>query len=331
MSSVLPTKRILVTGATGFVGRSLCSTLVEKGFQVRTSVRSLLAGSESLPSQIELCLVKDIHASTDWKQALNQVDVVIHLAARVHIMRQQSDAEVARYQHLNVEGTLNLARQAAAAGVRRLVFLSSIKVNGEATYGSPFDAYSIPDPQDPYAISKHEAEKALLALMSETGMKITILRPPLVYGPGVKANFLGLMKVVDRGIPLPIESINNRRSLIYVENLAGALIVCAIHPKAAGQIYLVSDGEDVSTPQLIQKIAKALGCPNRVFPFPVSLLRFLAKIIGKSSMVDRLTQSLVVDSSKIREELGWKPPYTLEQGLAATADWYRASFSQEKK
>lgn len=322
MSSALPPKRILVTGATGFVGRSLCSSLVEKGFQVRASVRSLPAGSESLPSQVELCLVKDIHASTDWKEALNQVDVVIHLAARVHIMRQQSAAEVARYQYLNVEGTLNLARQAAARGVRRFVFLSSIKVNGEATYGKPFDAHSIPDPQDPYAISKHEAEKALLTLMSETGMEITILRPPLVYGPGVKANFLGLMKVVDRGIPLPIESINNRRSLIYVKNLADALIACAIHRKAAKQIYLVSDGDDVSTPRLISMLAEALNRPNRVFPFPVSLLRLFAKWVGKSAMIDRLTQSLVIDSSKIRNELDWKPPYNMAQGLVATAEWY---------
>jgi nucleoside-diphosphate-sugar epimerase len=250
------------------------------------------------------------------------------------------------FRTVNVEGTAQLAREAAKAGVRRLVFISSIKVNGEEN-STPYTPDSPPNPSDPYGISKWEAEQALRKIEAETGLEVVVIRPTLVYGPGVKANFLNMMKIISRGIPLPLASITNRRSLIYVGNLVDALTICAKHPAAAGQTYLLSDGEDVSTPELIRRVAHALKVPARQFSFPTSLMRMAGKILDGNfglfksktektiqnlefktqnrftGAVNRLTGSLTVDSSKIRRELGWVPPFTMDEGLAETAGWFK--------
>jgi nucleoside-diphosphate-sugar epimerase len=249
------------------------------------------------------------------------------------------------FRRVNVAGTEHLARSAAASGVKRLVYVSSIKVNGESTLSpstlspsrpprklSPacgggehniFTESDIPNPQDPYGISKWEAEQALHRIAEETGLEVVIVRPPLVYGAGVKGNFAQMLKVLARGIPLPLASVRNLRSLVYVGNLADALIACATHPAAAGQTYLVSDGEDVSTPGLLRQLGDGMGRPARLFPWPAALLKLAGRVVGKADQVERLLGSLQVDSGKIRRELGWTPPHTLQQGLQATAEWYR--------
>jgi nucleoside-diphosphate-sugar epimerase len=314
---------VLVTGANGFVGRVLCTELVRRGYRVHGAVRSL---SHSSGLVCEVAAVGDVDSSTNWSGLLKDIDVVIHLAARVHVMNDDASNPLVEFLKVNLHGTANLARQAATAGVKRFVYVSSIKVNGEQTsQGQPFTESDYPQPQDAYAISKLEAEQALQSISQETGMDLVIVRPPLIYGPKVKANFLKLLELVDRGIPLPLGSVENSRSLIYVGNLVDALVACATSPEAAGQTYLVSDGEDVSTPQLIDAVANALHQPSRIFPVPIALMRAPAKLIGKSAAIDRLTHSLVIDSSKIRNELGWQPPYTMAQGLQATVEWYRQS------
>lgn len=316
--------KLLITGATGFVGHFLCDRLLDQGF----SVRGTLLASEvvsSLVSGVESVTVDPLGADTQWGHALESVDTIIHLAARVHIMDDPSSDPLTEFRRVNVEGTAQLAREAAKAGVRRLVFISSIKVNGEENV-TPYTPDSTSNPSDPYGISKWEAEQALRKIEAETGLEVVVVRPTLVYGPGVKANFLNMMKVISLGIPLPLASITNRRSLIYVGNLVDALATCAVHPKAAGNTYLVSDCEDVSTPELIRYTAKALGAPARLFPVPVSLMKLAGKLAGKSSAVNRLTGSLTVNSSKIRQELGWKPPFTMEDGLRETAGWFRKQF-----
>lgn len=314
---------VLVTGANGFVGRVLGNALCSAGINVVAASRQ---GNESLETPVRQVAIHAIDAHTIWSAALSNADAVIHLAARVHIMQDSADDPLAEFREVNLHGTANLARQAAQAGVKRFVYVSSIKVNGEHTrQGSSFKESDQPDPHDPYAISKWEAEQALHAISQDTGMEVVIVRPPLVYGPGVKANFARLLNLVSRGIPLPLGNIKNLRSLIYVGNLADALIACTTHPAAAGRTYLVSDGEDVSTPQLIQAISVALERPNRNFPVSVGLMHGAAKFFGESVAIERLTQSLVVDSSRIRNELGWVPPYTIAQGLQATAEWYRSA------
>jgi nucleoside-diphosphate-sugar epimerase len=314
---------VLVTGANGFVGRVLSDALCSAGINVVAASRQ---GYESLEKSVRQIIIHAIDAHTGWGAALSNADAVIHLGARVHVMQDSAADPLAEFRSVNLHGTANLARQAAQAGVKRFVYVSSAKVNGENTsQNSSFKEFDQPDPQDLYAISKWEAEQALHAISQETGMEVVIVRPPLVYGPGVKANFAQLLNLVDRGIPLPLGNIKNLRSLIYVGNLADALIACTTHSAAAGHTYLVSDGEDVSTPQLIQAISLALKRPNRSVPIPVALMRGAAKLLGKSAAIERLTQSLVVDSSRIRNELGWVPPYTMAQGLQATADWYRSA------
>ena len=310
--------RALVTGIRGFVGSSLCKALAQSHFVVVSVVRQF----DAHPLELSALAVGDINQTTDWSGALAGVDVVIHLAARVHVMQEKSNDPLAEFQEVNLHGTLNLARQAAQAAVSRFVYISSIKVNGEYTDAKPFTESDDPSPKDPYGISKWQAEQGLHAIGRESGMEIVIIRPPLVYGPGVKANFFNLLNIVSKALPLPLGSIKNSRSMIYVENLVDALILVSTHPKAAGQTYLVSDGLDVSTPKLIKMIATEMKMPNRVFHFPVSLMRLAAKCIGKSLIFDRLTQSLQVDSSKIRTELEWNPPYTMEQGIQVTVDWF---------
>ena len=311
---------ILVTGATGFVGKFLCTRLLTDGLHVRGTLLES-ENTSSLVDGVQPVVVAPLGGNTKWDHALAGVDTIIHLAARVHIMTDPAVDPLTAFRKVNVEGTVQLAREAAKAGVRRLVFISSIKVNGEET-GTPYTLDSSTSPSDPYGISKWEAEQSLRKIEAETDLEVVIIRPTLVYGPGVKANFLNMMKMVSRGIPLPFDSVINKRSLIYVGNLVDALAICAVHPEAAGKTYLVSDGEDVSTPELIRRTAKALGVHTLLFPVPIYLMRLVGKLTCKSALVDRLTGSLMVDSSKIRQELEWAPPFTMEEGLRETAKWF---------
>ena len=332
----------LVTGASGFVGRSLCAELLRQGYAIRAAVRS---GNARIDN-VEQAIVGPIGGGTDWTDALRGVDVVVHLAARVHVMRETAGDPLAEFLEVNLHGTENLARQAARAGVKRLVYVSSIKVNGESTLSpgrpprrlSPVDVggernafteSDIPNPQDPYGLSKWQAEQALHRVAKETGLEVVIVRPPLVYGAGVKGNFAQMLKVLARGVPLPLAGARNLRSLIYVENLVDALIACATHPAATGQTYLVSDGEDISTPGLLRQLGAAMGHPARLLPCPPALLKLAGRLTGKDEQVERLLGSLQVDSGKIRRELNWTPPYTLQQGLQATADLYHKSLPSD--
>lgn len=304
--------KILVTGSSGFVGTSLCQYLRMAGHEVVPICRTRNATSIG---------VGDIGAATSWKHVLDySPGVVIHLAARVHIMNDAATDPLSAFREVNVRATLNLAEQAANAGVRRFVFLSSVKVNGESGLFSEKD---LPMPEGPYAASKLEAEKGLLQISEEAGMEVVVLRSPLVYGPGVKANFYRMLKAVEKGVPLPFSLINNKRSMIYLGNLVDALLACSIHPAATGQTYLVSDGEDVSTPELLRRIAYAMGKHDLTWPVPQWALNGIGRLVGKTAEIERLTESLQVDSSAIREELGWVPPYSMAQGLQATVAWYR--------
>jgi nucleoside-diphosphate-sugar epimerase len=309
---------VVLTGASGFVGAAMVQRLKAEGLQVSAVYRSQPATQE----EGMVSHVLDIGPEADWSNVLQRCDIVIHLAARVHVMKDTVADPLTEFRRANLDSTINLARQAASAGVKRFVYLSSIKVNGEATTAAPFSASDRPAPQDPYGISKWESEQALHAISANSGMEVVIIRPPLVYGPGVKANFLALLGIVNRALPLPLGQVHNHRSMVYLGNLVDAIYHSAIDPRAAGKTFLVADGQDVSTPELIRMLAAAMGRPYRVFDFPVKLLRGLAALIGKSSSIDRLTQSLVVDSSEIRQQLHWSPPYTLDQGLQDTVDWY---------
>lgn len=311
--------KILVTGANGFVGQALCKKLLDSGCQVTGAIRRKDA---RLPSGVEPVIVGDIDRNTDWSDALNNVDCVIHLAARVHVMHENSSDPLSEFRKVNVEGTQRLAASAAESGVRRLVYVSSIKVNGEATFDHPFSEADKPNPQDPYGISKWEAEQSLRQISRETGLEVVILRPPLVYGPGVGGNFARMLRWIKMGIPLPLGSVKNRRSMIHVENLADALNLCATHPGAKNETFLVSDGESVSTPEFIRMLSTAMGRKAAILPCPVSLLHMLGTLAGKSAEIERLAGSLEIDASKIGKTLGWAPPHTLEDGLTETAAWF---------
>jgi len=312
-------KRVLITGARGFVGQPLCEEMSRQGVQVVAAVRS----SCQLPAGLEPVPVGSINGETNWAQALFGVAVVVHLAARVHIMRDESKDPLTEFRIINVEGTLNLARQAAKAGVLRFIYLSSIKVNGEQTLpGQPFTEQVTPAPSDPYAISKYEAEKELLKLAQQTGMQVVIIRPPLVYGTGVKANFFNMMRWLAKGVPLPFGSIKNKRSLVALDNLLNLILVCLEHPAAANQTFLVSDGEDLSTTELLHRVAHALGRPARLIPIPAVILEVGAMFLGRRDMAQRLCGSLQVDISKARTLLGWKPPISVDEGLRRTADGF---------
>ncbi len=313
---------VAVVGANGFIGSALTHKLCEKGYDVKGIVRSK-ERTLNPNNHLEIIAVGEINGDTNWNDALKGIDVVIHLAARVHKLNDASVNPLAEYRRVNTEGTQRLAEVSAEAGVKRLIFISTIKVNGERTTGDAFAENHLAHPQDPYAISKWEAEQVLHRVAKYTGLEVVIIRPPLVYGPGVKANFLSLFKIVDRGIPLPLASIKNRRSFIYLGNLVDAIVTCATHAEAAGQTYLVSDGEDVSTPELIRRVADALGKTAQLFPFPPALMKLAGKLTGKSDAVERLVSSLTIDSSKIRHELNWTPPYTMDQGLKETAEWFK--------
>jgi len=378
---------ILITGANGFIGKALCKRMLADGYQVRGAVRGQEktevgclrsdVGKEQ-KSEVrdqkngkrrtevgERVMVGDIGQETDWSEALDGIDTVVHLAARVHVMRESAADPLAAFRLVNVAGTERLAWQAAEAGVKRLVYLSSVKVNGERTgdrgqrsevrgqekaeVGSQksevrgrrsevrgrecelkevFSEKDVPCPQDPYAVSKWEAEQILAEISSATGMEIVIIRPPLVYGPNVRANFLRLLRWVNKGVPLPLGMVNNRRSLVSLDNLLDFLITCIEHPAAAGETFLVSDGEDLSTPALIRRIALSMNIPARLIPVPVCLLRLGGSLLGKKSEVDRLCGSLQVDIGKAKGVLGWKPPLSVDEGLGETVEVYLAEVRQ---
>jgi nucleoside-diphosphate-sugar epimerase len=304
---------VLLTGASGFVGKSVLNTAQQRGLGIRPVYRSF----DSAKVQSNAVLVSELDGSVDWYQALQGVDVVIHTAARAHIMREEALDPLAEYRRVNVEGTLNLARQAAVAGVRRFVFISSIKVNGEATVpGGPFTADDTPAPEDAYGVSKAEAESKLKQLAQETGMEVTIIRPPLIYGPGVKGNFASLMNWVRQGVPLPLGGVTqNRRSLVGLDNLVDLILVCADHPKAANQTFLISDGEDLSTTELLKKIGNAFGGSARLLWVPAGAISFMAGLVGKKVISQRLLGSLQVDMHKTCQLLDWKPSVAMDEGL----------------
>ncbi len=315
--------RILLTGATGFVGRELLERMVAQvDLQPVAVVRK---SSAVLTNHVATFRVAGIEGDTDWRPALEGVDAVIHCAARVHVMHDSSSDPLAEFRKVNVDGTLNLARQAARAGVRRFIFISSIKVNGEGTeLGKPYFADSHPAPLDPYGVSKMEAEYGLRDLASETGIELVIIRPVLVYGPGVKANFRSMMNWLRMGVPLPLGAIHNKRSLVSLDNLVDLIVTCIDHPAAANQTFLVSDGEDLSTTELLRRMSLALGKPARLLPVPAALLESAAAMLGKKNVAQRLCGSLQVDISKTRELLGWAPPVSVDQALRMTADHYLA-------
>lgn len=318
---------ILVTGATGFVGTALIARLLADGLPVRAAIRRESALEKF---KVETALVGDLSAETDWQEAVANVDAVIHTAARVHVMSDGASDPLMEYRRTNLHGTLRLARQAAEAGVRRFVFVSSIKANGEATLvGNAFSADGPTAPVDPYGVSKLEAEQALRELATQTGMEVVIVRPPLVYGPGVKANFRTMMSIVARRIPLPLGGITgNRRSMVSLDNLVDLLTTCVHHPAAGNQTFLVSDGEDLSTAQLLNRLGQAMGKPARLLPVPASWLERGASMLGRANVAQRLCGSLQVDISKTRRVLGWTPPITVDEGLRKAAEGYlrEASF-----
>ena len=307
-----PRMNCLITGASGFVGKSLCGALSVRGLFVRVALRS----PSALFGQFEGVVVGAIDADTRWSEALEGIGTVVHLAARVHVMSEVSPDPLVEFRRVNVSGTENLAHHAAAAGVKRFVFISSVKVNGEFTAAKhAFTETDTPTPQDAYGQSKHEAEQGLRQIAAETGMEVVIVRPPLVYGPGVKANFAALMRAVQKGWPLPLGAIHNQRSLIALDNLVDFIITCITHPKAANQTFLISDGQDLSTTELVRGMAQAAGVPARLLPVPVWALAWAGRLAGKGDAIQRLCANLQIDSSKARDLLGWEPKVSVQEGL----------------
>jgi nucleoside-diphosphate-sugar epimerase len=310
--------RVLVTGATGFVGQTLCELLAGSGYTVRAALRTPRAVS---PSIAETVVVGDIGATTQWEAALSDVDSVIHAAARAHILKD-SPVNAELYQEVNARGTKQLVQAAARMGVRRFVYLSSIKVNGEHTSSCPYAATDEPHPQDAYGVSKCLGEKAVLETGMAHGLQTAIVRPPLVYGPNVRANFLRLLQWVDQERPLPLGAIENRRSLVSVWNLCDLLMHLLVHPNAPGRTWLVSDAEDFSTPNLIRRIGHAMQRRVRLVPVPTALLGLVGGLVGRQAEIRRLCGSLAVDITATRHDLEWSPPISVDDGLARTVSWY---------
>ena len=312
---------MLVTGASGFVGRALVERLVAEGVPTVAAVRT----APTLHGGTRQVTAPDLGPNADWRAALDGAECVVHLAARVHVMRDDAADPLSEFRRVNVDGTLALARQAATAGARRFVLVSSVKVNGEATApGRPFTADNTPAPMDAYGVSKWEAEQALLELSATSGMEVVIVRPVLVYGPGVRANFRALMAWLARGWPLPLGAIHNRRSLLALHNLVDLLITCLDHPAAAGQTFLASDGEDLSTTELLHRLGAALGKPARLLPVSATWLAGVAGLLGRAAVAQRLCGSLQVDIANTRELLGWTPPVTVAAALRNTAHHFLA-------
>jgi UDP-glucose 4-epimerase len=304
-------KKILITGVNGFVGSALNSRMEKMKSFILLRTTRLETGINKLPI--------DFSDDFNIESELGSVEAIIHCAARVHLMEDSAENPLDAYRQVNTLGTLRLAQQAADAGVKRFIFLSSIKVNGESTQlGHPFTPSISSVPTDPYALSKYEAEVGLLKLAEETEMDVVIIRPPLVYGQGVKANFASMMNIVRKGVPLPLGTINNARSLVYIDNLVDLIVTCIAHPKAANQVFMVSDNQDVSTSDLLRKIAKAMGKTSRLLPIPQSLLLLATRLLGKQAIGLRLCGSLQVDISKTKTMLNWLPPYTIDEALTIT-------------
>lgn len=315
---------VLVTGANGFLGKALLARCaLDPTLRLRGSFRS---NASDVLVGVERLLVGELAADTNWSDALEGVSVVVHTAARVHVMHDSAVDPLCEFRRVNVAGTLSLARQSAAAGVRRFVFISSIKVNGEHTVpGRPFSPGDVVEPVEPYGLSKYEAEEGLRQLALDTGMEVVIIRPVLVYGPGVKANFLSMMRWLHQGFPLPLGAIDNRRSLVALDNLTDLIVNCLHHPAAANQVFLVSDDEDVSTAALLRRAAAAMGTRAKLLSVPPSVLRTTMRLLGKSDVALRLCASLQVDIGKTRRLLGWAPPVSLDEGLHQTANWFLAA------
>ncbi|WP_244807502.1 UDP-glucose 4-epimerase family protein [Caballeronia zhejiangensis] len=318
-------RRIAITGANGFVGRAVSRALAARGIGATGLVRR---DAQCEPG-VDVRHIDGLDSIAP--EAFAGCDAVIHLAARVHVMADaaaQSQAVLEAYRAVNVDGTLAAAESARRAGVTRFVMMSSVKALGESDPGRPFTEDDARNPPDAYGVSKAEAEVKLLEFGSRTGLEIAIVRPPLVYGAGVRANFLAMMNAIARRIPLPLGAIDARRSLVSVDNLASATIECALHPAAAGRLFHVTDGDDPSVAELARKLGQHLGKPARLVPVPVGLLRGVGRLTGKTAQIDRLTGSLRLDSSRIRETLGWQAPQSLDEGLAATAAWFRSTRAQ---
>ena len=314
---------ILVTGADGFIGRYLCSELIANGYQVCAARRK--QSSRDDVTVLNSVVIGNITASTLWKDALRGVYCVVHLASRVHVMSDIGVDSLAEFRVINVEGTVNLAKQAAALGVKRFIYLSTIKVNGEMSgLGNPFKADDVPAPIGAYAVSKYEAEQALLTIAKTTGLEVVIIRPPLVYGPGVKANFLRMMQWLEKGVPLPLGAIHNKRSFVSLTNLVRLIITCIEHHAATNRRFLVGDGEDLSTTELLTRTGKALGIKTRIFPFPESILKIMAKLTGQQALILRLCGTLQVDITKTKKVLGWEPVTKVDEALKKTATAYLA-------
>ena len=313
--------KILITGATGFVGRALFENLkFKKKYSIHLSTR---ANQEQLFEGEKAFNIGEIDANTNWKDALDGVDCIVHCAARAHMTEKKQTDSLNAYRTINVDGTRNLAKQAVSIGIKRFIFLSSIKVNGEGTIASKSFKYNdISQPEDAYGISKWETEKALLEISKQTGLEVVIIRPPLVYGEGVKGNFFRLLDIVYKQIPLPFASVNNLKSMVAVDNLVDLIICCIDHPKASGKTFLVSDGEDLSTSDLIIKLSKFMDKSPRLFQVPQLIIQLIGRLVGKSLEVKRLLGSLRVDNSYTREILGWSPALSLDEELKKVVKWY---------
>lgn len=307
-------KRVLITGATGFVGQAFTKQIV-----ARQDYTPIIAVREQLAqySHLTQFIVPDLAEPIDWHSSLVNTDIVVHIAGRAHILKETASDPLQAFRKVNVEATIELAKQAMATGVKRFIFISSIGVNGNYNQ-RPFTEQDTPNPEGNYAISKFEAEQALWQLTKDSAMELVIIRPPLVYGAGIKANFLSLVKWVYRGVPLPLGLVNNQRSFVNVDNLVDLMLTVLEHPQAANQLFLVADGEDLSTPQLLKAVAKAMDKKLYLLPIPVALLKIMAAMVGKKNMARQLCDSLQVDISKAKQLLGWQPPFSVQQGLAKT-------------
>jgi len=310
---------VAITGGSGFVGSKLIAELNKLEAKGIALTRQKL----SLPKRFKNIIIPDISSTTDYGDCLKNVECIVHAAARVHVLRDDSADPLTEFREVNTFGTLNLARQAVAAGVKRFIFVSSVKVNGECTVGNQyFSADDTPQPQDPYGVSKLEAENGLTKIAEETGLEVVIIRPTLVYGPGVKANFESMMKWLVRGIPLPLGAVNNARSLVALDNLVSLMLVCIDHPRAQGEIFMVSDDDDLSTTKLLRLLAQALNAPKRLVPVSGKLIEFAASLIGRKDLGIKLCSSLRVDISKTKSLLKWSPPLSVNDALQQTAKHY---------
>ena len=322
-------KKVLVTGATGFVGRALCAHLSRNGWHVRASIRG--ATDFGLASNCEVIRVPDIGPDTNWLAAVSGMDAVVHLAARVHVMRNRGADVLGQYRRINTAGTLSLARASASAQVRRFIFLSTVKVHGERTVTVPFTELDTPCPVDPYAISKLEAEHGLAEISHETGLTTTFIRPPLIYGPGVKGNFFRLMSLVRRRIPLPVANIANSRSLLCIDNLTSAIEAALAAPSPISGAYLISDNCDLSTPDLVARISAAMGFKPLMFACPPGLIKVAGRIVGIGGEVGRMIESLRVDCSLLQQNLRWRPSIDVNVGIAAATQAYQHTISQHTR